>query len=1224
MKLSFSLRLFFFFCILTLLSACSLFENDVADFMEKYTETAAIEQHSFNIETYRDASNQLCIPSDQDVTISFYMRNPKKFSLIPSANFNNLDSQINRSCVDIEQTDFSNIELSLPQSFLISADEGKDIAPVINLYEPMSGRDFARYTVNLYCNSKPPVILNPTVLNNGNKSFVLAFDMPNEEEVAIRHKDLAEVVINGKSYPVSVTAVPDPNAAPENPDAKIAEYEFSDSHFSRNWNNSFTFLNNKNFSHNKNSVYFETGEVFSADDKEYTIVLKDKAGLSSTVKASTSISKLEKPLIKDQSGYEIAEGGLAGIPFDEETETGKITIIPPAKDHLGNAVSGATVYYKVYEATGNGLIYTSGTTTSELELELPQNTYRVEAYAALTNYENSATRTVRFRFMNNTLFVEANAQNGDGSEAAPYATIAEALADINDTENRKTKASVFTIYVEGDFTTQTSDKNGIQGNYGQLDLANEYNTHELIITKNPRPKESNEAKLEYISLFTLDEDFKVTLGNITISNASGDGITMGASNTLVIDGTEIRDCSDEGIEASDGNIIIKKGKISGCNNGISASHCKLVIEDGEITANTNYSLLFDSNADCLISGGRVSDIYVDNGCTLKLQGTPVTKVKLALNGIITVADKLLNGCQVEIDTPGITLNLGDASVPIVNNYIYNTEAPAEFFTSTQGYSIIKTGSSVSIAKLGANGGMYTAMDYDVKMTATASVNAVLNKAKSVTVAVSGTRKEASGTTIDLYYNNADGKFYTDPSFTTKAAGDNTVTFVAALYNGGTKACDCTVAAASEAGKILVTVPALAYEDTYTLKVKSTFLGITREVNVEYKQMTGDIDAEDLTAENYDSVTEISVLSPAGMNIISSLSATKTFEGKTIILGNDIELDSDFKEIGYSVPDVSQLFKGTFDGNKKTISGLNGQKAVFQGVCGGTVKDLTVEGSSTRAGIAAWMSGGLIEGCISRVRVIGTERYVGGITGMTSGSATIKNCVNEGHISSSKGHLGGIAGHQNQGGDIIDSCVNKGTVEYTGTDNTHDDYLRIGGIIGSCFTIVRNCINTGAVIGSSTSQVGGIAGAAYSYKSGEGIINCTNLASVSANYDAGGITGFFKMDNSSYFAAAKNCFNAGNVTITDSSKTTAGSIVGKINGGSGTCTLEHNYYKPGTASGGIGATNGVSVEEPVGNIPGTEEMNSWVNANNPEGLYKTWIIKNIDGVDYPVPDVGFDW
>ena len=904
----------FLIALLTLPFSCALFENDVADFMEKYTETAAVEQHSFSYSPYTDESNYLCIPSDQEVEINFYLRNPKKYSLIPSASFNNLDSQISRSGIRIEQTDFANLQLSLTQDFLISADEGKDITPLIKLYEPMSGRNFDSYSVRLYCNSKPPLILNPTILNNNNQNFVLAFDMPNEEDVAIRHKDLVFVEIDGVSYPVEVTTSLPDNPDPETPDVRIAHYNFPDTHFKRSYDSNYTAIGGKSFVHNSNnSVYFESDDAFFAGDKEYKIVLKDKAGLSSEVKASTSISKLEKPLILDQNNYPIADydvstRGFAGIPYNEETEKGLIKIIPPNKDHLGNPVNGATVYYKIYETTGNGHIYTSGSTSTEKVIELPQNTYRAEAYAVLTNYETSATKTVRFRFINNQLYVRANVSNGDGSEAAPYATIAEALADINDKENRPQKASVFTIYVEGDFTTQTSDKNGIPGNYGRIEFENEYNANEIVIAKNPNPKESNVAKLEYINLFTLDEDFKVTLGNITISNTSGDGVTMGASNTLVIDGTEIQDCSDEGIESSDGTIIIKSTKITRCNNGISASNCELTIEGGEITGNTVYALQFDSNADCLISGGTVSDIYVDNGCALKLKENPVGKIKLASNGIITVADKLLSGCHIEIDTPGTILNLGDNPVSIVNNYIYNTEEPSTFFTSTQDYSIIKFGNTVAIMKPGTNGEMYNALDYDVIMTAS-SVKAILNRERRVVVSISGVRKESGGTLTNIYYNNADKKFYTDSTFTSKAAGDNTVSWNAALYNDGIKACDCTLLYGSEysglsSGTILVAVPAISFEDSYTLKITSTFLGVKKEANIEFKVTKGYTVSEVISViQNLTEDAEIVIAETPTSNQIKDISTV-------------IKDSSHMVKLDVSNTDMTTIPDNTFKDNNK--------------------------------------------------------------------------------------------------------------------------------------------------------------------------------------------------------------------------------------------------------------------------------------------------------------------
>ena len=144
--------------------------------------------------------------------------------------------------------------------------------------------------------------------------------------------------------------------------------------------------------------------------------------------------------------------------------------------------------------------------------------------------------------------------------------------------------------------------------------------------------------------------------------------------------------------------------------------------------------------------------------------------------------------------------------------------------------------------------------------------------------------------------------------------------------------------------------------------------------------------------------------------------------------------------------------------------------------------------------------------------------------------------------------------------------------------------------------------------------------------GYGIINCANLASVTARAQAGGIAGVCDISGSlKYSANIKNCFNAGSVTATNSSET-AGGITGEIlTGGSGTCTLTSNYYLPETAAmGGIGKTNSVTITAPSQSTPSVSEMNTWVNANNSGNVYKTWIIKSVGSTNYPVPDVGYEW
>ena len=768
------------FIILPGITSCQF--SDVADFMEKYTETAAIEAHEFSVETYVDELQNICISSEAAADVNLYMRNPKRFSLIPSFTLEQLESGIDSSSVSVTQTASDAMLLKLPQEFLIAADEGKNITTKISLYEPMSGRNFQAYTVNLSCNTIPPLLLNPTIINNNETTFVIAFDMPNAEEMAIRHKDVCAVEIDGVSYPVHVTATTDSDGNPK------AVYSFDSPQFTRTPQSTFIFINQKTFTNTEDSVYFDTGIPFAAIDKEFTLVLKDAAGLKSTVKASTTITKLQKPVIYDQTGLQVSEGGIANIPFDEDTEKGKIKIVPPLSDHLGNSVSGAIVHYKVYEATGSGIIYTSGTTESEIEIELPQNTYRVEAYASLTNYENSATTTVKFRFVNNMLYVQRGFVNGDGSEIAPFGTIAEAIADI---ASRPEKANKFIICVDGDFSTSSE---------ADLTLSGEYNTEELVIQKNPSG--TNGATFHSITLdSTLDSSFKVTIGDVTVTNASGNGIVQDSTTVLTLKNTVVTGCSGAGVQVNLGTVHA---------DGASVTYCS----DGGINVGSNGALQ--------ISGSTV----VNNNTRVNGLETEAANVILPAGKLIQITGAVSDSCRVGVTTA--TGNPSGTSKIQIATGGNNSMSFVNAFFSDHGYLVVPytDGSGVpGLAFAIYSGGIsYTAADY--------SFNLYIDGLQSYeimgvypghtkTYSLNPKIAKRSGTT-DLYCKPENYKLYEDAAYTTMDPLGETVSISAALYLDNIKVKDISVSGLT----FTITADNLMVDgESYLLAVEINYMGV---------------------------------------------------------------------------------------------------------------------------------------------------------------------------------------------------------------------------------------------------------------------------------------------------------------------------------------------------------------------------------------------------------------
>ena len=299
------------------------------------------------------------------------------------------------------------------------------------------------------------------------------------------------------------------------------------------------------------------------------------------------------------------------------------------------------------------------------------------------------------------------------------------------------------------------------------------------------------------------------------------------------------------------------------------------------------------------------------------------------------------------------------------------------------------------------------------------------------------------------------------------------------------------------------------------------------------------------------------------------------------LMNNIDLSSVCsKEKGNWPPigSISNPYKGTFDGNGKTIENLyiNKLSSDYQGlfgrVNGGTVKDLTVSGTVSGnynvGGVVGYNNGGTVTGCIfSGSGSVSGKNYVGGVVGYNDGG-TVTGCIFSGSGSvSGEWYVGGIAGQNN------------GTVE--------------------------NCYNTGSVNGSAdSSDVGGVVGL------NRGTVeNCYNTDSVSGIGSVGGIVGY-NVDFDGYSASVENCYNTGSVTVTGSDGRVGG-VVGQNYNGTVTGCYFLQTETVNTKLQGIGENDG------SGDATATAKDNTAFHSGE-----VAWLLQNgqTAGEEDPIPQV----
>ena len=135
------------------------------------------------------------------------------------------------------------------------------------------------------------------------------------------------------------------------------------------------------------------------------------------------------------------------------------------------------------------------------------------------------------------------------------------------------------------------------------------------------------------------------------------------------------------------------------------------------------------------------------------------------------------------------------------------------------------------------------------------------------------------------------------------------------------------------------------------------------------------------------------------------------------LTDNIEMSSWDGLKNYDTP-----YTGTFDGNGKTISGL-GAPLFGEIGSGGTVKNLTIDGTIYGDCGVASSNSGTIANCTIKAAVHATGSSAGGITHSNMSSGEIIGCVVTGNVSG-LGSAGGIAAN-NRG--IITGCMVTGNV-----------------------------------------------------------------------------------------------------------------------------------------------------------------------------------------------------
>ncbi len=435
----------FFALAMSLFSSCDMWNVPIKEYFEEYTNTAAVVDYAYGKSYSTDSGGMLSVPSEDDCTVTFSLRNPQLYKLTPGVSF--ADSVVyvdggtgwNESDCSISLLpDLTTIRLVMKKEFLVLNDCGKDLNPVVSLYEPQSGRSFETYSLTLRCNTPPSspkntlVVVDSVEADEHYNQYLLCFNMPGTEDMSSGiQRDIKTVTISNGSGNVKSFDVVNTNGAisfasgldiSANKPANLASFISS-------MGGSFAASGD---TASAQSVYYYTRDPVSTDNIVYTVTVSD-GNLSTSAQISSKAVQLGDVSIKSYASDSVLSDS-AVYAQDGGGDVMTVSVTVPAVSGSGGSgsdTSDATAFYTITrwnDADGGYEPYASGSGKGTAVAALASGKYRLEAYAQKATFVDSNVKTV------SDIVVTANRVyvNADIPGSREYGTAAEPLATLQD------------------------------------------------------------------------------------------------------------------------------------------------------------------------------------------------------------------------------------------------------------------------------------------------------------------------------------------------------------------------------------------------------------------------------------------------------------------------------------------------------------------------------------------------------------------------------------------------------------------------------------------------------------------------------------------------------------------------------------------------------------------------------------------------------------------------